>query len=256
VSDVVVLCYHAVSADWPVAMAVAPETLERQVRHLLDRGYAPSTFHEAVTRPRAPRTFAVTFDDGLLSTFERGYPVLAGLDVPATMFVPTDPTQLGAPRTWSRLSRWVGTPHERELAGMSWEQLGELSRAGWEIGSHTRTHAHLIALDDRALDRELSGSLRACEDRIGLPCRSLAYPYGDFDERVVAAARRAGYTAAATLEEWRRRPDALEWPRVNVLRGHTDQRFQAHVSPFRRRVRSSRAWPHVAAARGLARRAS
>lgn len=255
-SDVVVLCYHAVSADWPVAMAVAGPTLERQVGHLLGRGYSPATFHQAVTRPPARRTFAVTFDDALASVYECGYPILRRLGVSATVFVPTDPTDRDAARTWPSLDRWLGTPHEHELAGMSWEQLGELAHAGWEIGSHTRTHPHLPTLGRSELDRELAGSRRACEDRLGVPCRSLAYPYGDLDARVAEAARAAGYRAAAALGPWRPRAEPLRWPRVLVLRGHTDRRFQARVSPFRRRVKSSSAWPHAEAVRNLARRAS
>jgi peptidoglycan/xylan/chitin deacetylase (PgdA/CDA1 family) len=256
VSDVVVLCYHAVSPDWPVAMAVSAQTLERQVGHLLGRGYVPATFDRAVTDPPGRRTFSVTFDDAFASVYERGYPVLERFGVPATVFVPTDPTNRDAARAWPSLDRWVGTPHEHELAGMSWERLAELARAGWEIGSHTRTHPHLPALGRLALDRELAGSRWACEDRLGVPCRSLAYPYGDLDPRVVDAARVAGYAGAATLGSWRPRPEQLQWPRVLVLRGHTDQRFQARVSPFRRRVKSSSAWPHVVAVRDLARRAS
>jgi peptidoglycan/xylan/chitin deacetylase (PgdA/CDA1 family) len=255
-ADVVVLCYHAVSDDWPVAMAVSARTLERQVRHLLERGYAPATFHDAITRPPARRTLAVTFDDGFRSVFESGYPVLERLGVPATVFVPTDPTDRDAPRTWPSLDRWSGTPYEAELEGVSWERLTELARAGWEIGSHTCTHPRLTTLDAPSLQRELALSRQICEDHVGAACRSLAYPYGDVDGRVVEAARTAGYAAAATLASWRARPDPLEWPRVLILRGHTDARFAADLSPLRRRLRSSRAWPLVRPVRQLARRAS
>ena len=31
---------------------------------------------------------------------------------------------------------------------MSWDQLGGLAEAGWEIGSHTRTHPHLTQVGD------------------------------------------------------------------------------------------------------------
>ena len=46
--DTLVLCYHGVSEDWPSALAVTPEALERQLGFLVDRGYRGVTFREAV----------------------------------------------------------------------------------------------------------------------------------------------------------------------------------------------------------------
>jgi peptidoglycan/xylan/chitin deacetylase (PgdA/CDA1 family) len=63
-SDVLVLCYHAVSVRWPAELSVTPERLEEQLRLLVRRGFKGATFHQAVIAPPAPRTLAVTFDDG------------------------------------------------------------------------------------------------------------------------------------------------------------------------------------------------
>ena len=62
-----------------------------------------------------------------------------------------------------------------------------------EIGSHSRDHAVLTALDDRQLAEDLAESRAAVEDLTGQPCRTLAYPFGIYDDRVAAAARNAGY---------------------------------------------------------------
>ena len=40
-------------------------------------------------------------------------------------------------------SQWLDSPHAGELTPMSWDELGELSELGWELGSHTRTHPRL-----------------------------------------------------------------------------------------------------------------
>jgi len=241
-ADVLVLCYHAVSADWPLPMSVAPAQLERDVKLLLGRGYSAATFHDAVIAPPVRRSFAVTFDDAFHSVFERAYPLLGELGVPATVFVPSDHTESGAPRAWPQLDRWLGTEHEHELAGMSWAELRELQAAGWEIGSHTCSHPRLTGLPTRDLQRELTASRLRCEDRIGVPCRTLAYPHGDVDERVVDAARVAGYAAAASLDSWSRRPDPMRWPRTIVVKA-SRERFAADTSAPRRWVKSSRAWP-------------
>jgi peptidoglycan/xylan/chitin deacetylase (PgdA/CDA1 family) len=240
-----VLCYHAVSEDWTATLSITPDLLERHVSLLLERGYSATTFSEAVTVPSAPKTLAVTFDDGFRSVFELGFPILSRLGVPGTLFVPTEKIGSGGPMSWPGIDRWLGGAYERELVGTSWDEVAELAAAGWEIGAHTRTHPRLTTLDDDRLAVELLGSREDCEQRLGRPCRSLAYPYGDVDERVVAAAGKAGYEVAAGLPGHAERADRLRWPREGIYWYDDMRKFRRKVSPFLGRMRQSAAWPVV-----------
>lgn len=242
-SDVLVLCYHAVSERWPSDLAVTPAQLHAQLSHLLARGYRGATFTAAVTQPPARKTLAVTFDDGYRSVRERALPVLERLGVPATVYVPTAWAGSDRPMTWPGIDQWAGGPWEDELRPLSWDELRRLGRAGWEIGSHTRTHPHLTGLDDARLLDELAGSRQHCERETGRPCTSIAYPYGDADARVIAAADRAGYRAGAALPLRAHRPRALEWPRLGVTREDSLARFRRQSSPLVRRLLSSPAGP-------------
>ena len=248
-SDVLVLCYHAVSPRWTADLSVTPEAFERQLELLVGRGYRGATFHEAVSAPPSERTMAVTFDDAYLSVLELGKPILDALGLPATVFVPTDYPDRGAPMAWPGIDQWMGGEHEDELRPMTWEQLGGLAEAGWEIGSHTCSHPHLTRIDAAALDREMAASRAECEGRLGRPCRTIAYPYGDYDPRVVDAAGRAGYAAACTLPARFHAARPLEWPRVGVYHGDDERRFRMKVSPAVRRARASRAWSALDRAR-------
>ena len=87
-----------------------------------------------------------------------------------------------------------------------------------------------------------------CEYRLGSPCTAVAYPYGDVDEHVVLAARRAGYRAGAALTVRTRRVRPLEWPRVGVYRGDDLMRFRMKVSRSGRLVARTRAGPAARAA--------
>jgi peptidoglycan/xylan/chitin deacetylase (PgdA/CDA1 family) len=245
--DVLVLCYHGVSDRWPDDLAVRPESLRRQVAYALERGYEATTFTRAVTDAPSSRTVAVTFDDGYRSVVANGFPVLAQLCVPATLFVPTARIATETPMSWPGIDHWLETPYRDELVGASWDELAALAAAGWEIGSHSHTHPHLTELDDTALAAELEASLAAIEGRLGISCRSIAYPYGDVDERVVRAVGRAGYEAAAALPVGRfeRRPRPLLWPRLMIPRGESDAAFRRHTSQTMRRLRSSGAWGGV-----------
>jgi peptidoglycan/xylan/chitin deacetylase (PgdA/CDA1 family) len=249
VSDTLVLCYHAVSTDWPADLSVTPANLEVQVRTLLERDYRATTFYQAVMGSLQQRTFAVTFDDAYRSVIELAFPLLSQLGIPATVFVPTSFAGASEAMSWPGIDRWRGGPYEDELRCMSWEELGQLDEAGWEIGSHTHTHPHLPALEDEALSLELEESHQICSERLGEHCRSLAYPFGACDDRVIAAARRAGYAAAGTLPARMHKPSPLSWPRIGIYHGDTGLSFRAKVSPMMRRLRASPAWSGIEAGR-------
>ena len=226
----VVLCYHAVSAEWPAQLAVTPERFEQQLRLLVRRGYRGATFAQAATDPLARKTLAVTFDDGLRSVLDRAAPVLRGLGLPATVFVPTDLVGSEGPMSWPGVERWLGGPYERELVPLGWDELRDLHAEGWEIASHTRTHARLIRLGDAELRDELEGSRARLEAELGEPCRTLAYPYGEADERVIEAARAAGYEAACGLPTSFEQASTLAWPRTGVWRGDGPFSFRLKVA--------------------------
>jgi peptidoglycan/xylan/chitin deacetylase (PgdA/CDA1 family) len=242
VNDVIVLCYHAVSADWEAELSTTPERFERQVALLAERGYRGVTFAQAATEAWEGRAVAITFDDAFRSVFELARPILERFNLPATIFVPTDYIDADGPLRWPGIEQWLGGPRERELTPMSWEELRSLAAAGWEIGSHTCSHPHLTQTDDATLQAELTRSKAACEQQLASPCTSLAYPYGDLDARVVRAAAGAGYGAAAALPRRLREDGILEWPRVGVYHEDNDLRFRLKLSPTMRRLRRSSAW--------------
>jgi peptidoglycan/xylan/chitin deacetylase (PgdA/CDA1 family) len=247
-ADVLVLCYHAVSARWRSALSISPERLERQLTHVLSCGYEPTTFTRAVLDPPAPRTVAVTFDDAFRSVRDVAAPVLARLGVPATVFVPTALIGGRTAMVWAGLERWASGPDAHELVGLEWEHLAELADTGWEIGSHTRTHARLPALADVALAAELAGSRADCAARTGRPCDALAYPYGAVDARVVAAAAVAGYRAAASPAGPWLGSAPLAFPRIGLYERDERARLRAKVSPVVRRLQRSAVWPPLAGA--------
>lgn len=246
VSELLVLCYHAVSEDWPSPAAIAPDRLRTQLRFLLRRGYRPLTLSAALAEGAPRKAMAVTFDDAYVSILEVGLPVLDKLGVPATVFVPTDAAGAAGQMTWSELAQWVGTKHEHELRCMSWAQLRTLSDRGWEIGSHTCSHPHLTEIGEEEATAELNSSRAACEEALQRSCTSLAYPFGSYDRGVIDLVAAAGYEAAVTLDERIAEPlrgrGRLEVPREAIYRSTGWPVFAAKTSRVVRRVRISRAY--------------
>jgi peptidoglycan/xylan/chitin deacetylase (PgdA/CDA1 family) len=233
--DTLVLAYHAVSDVWPAPLAVTSDALRRQLSYLVGRGYRGATLHEAVRRSSPSRSLVVTFDDAYRSVFDVAFPILTALRLPGTVFVPTDFVGTAGPMCWDGIDQWLGGPHTAELRCLSWSELALLAEAGWEIGSHTCSHPWLTRVGDHRLRDELVRSRVACEQHLGRPCRSLAYPYGDLDDRVVAAARAAGYHAACTLPDRPEAPEPLRFTRIGIYRTDTTARFRLKCSRVARR---------------------
>jgi peptidoglycan/xylan/chitin deacetylase (PgdA/CDA1 family) len=204
-----VLCYHAVSPTWEHRLAIQPDLLLRQIRAL-------SRF----------RPVHATFDDAFRSA-PSIFPALELLGVPIQIFVCTSYARTGAPLTLPELA---GDDPE-QLATMDWDELLEHAQRGVAIGSHAVSHPHLTRLPADDLRRELNESKEEIEDRLGRPCEDLAYPYGEHDARVRAAARTAGYGRAYALRGSRSDPYAA--PRVDLYRRHTVPRTILRVAASR-----------------------
>jgi peptidoglycan/xylan/chitin deacetylase (PgdA/CDA1 family) len=223
-----VLCYHAVSDTWPHQLSVTVEALEAQLRLLLDRGYRAVAAAEALGGEG--KVLHVTFDDAFTSVHE-ALPVLERLGVPATLFACTgyadDPRPLGVPELADELHT-----HAEALRTMSWGELRELDgREGIEVESHTVSHPHLPPLSDEVLEEELAASKRRLEEELDRPCRFLAYPFGDSDERVRAAARAAGYEAAFGFPGNASGRDPFDVFRVGVWRRDSARKVAFKSSP-------------------------
>ena len=132
--------------------------------------------------------------------------------------------------------------HADDLATMDWESLAALAERGVEIGSHTRTHPHLTALSDADVCTELHGSRERLEDMLGVPCRFLAFPYGDHDARIRAVARASGYQGAFALPGRERPRDDFAFPRVGVWRHTRLTRLTVKTSPLSRPVAMLQGW--------------
>jgi len=233
-----VLCYHAVSDTWPHQLSVSSGAFESQLSLLVRNGYRPVDAAGALTGEG--KLFHVTFDDAFTSV-RNVLPVLERLGVPATVFACSgyadDPRPLGVPELVDELHTYA-----EELRTMSWDELRGLEAQGVAVESHTVSHPHLPSLSDEELADELGVSKRRLEEELGRPCRFLAYPFGDCDDRVRSAARAAGYEAAFGLPGDPTGRDSFDVFRVGVWNGDSARKvaFKARPavrSPFALRLR-------------------
>ncbi len=83
-----------------------------------------------------------------------------------------------------------------------------------EIACHSQNHPFLERLPLFELERELSEDKRTLEDITGKPVIGMAYPYGTYDEQVIATAKGLGIQYARTTNDARRfslPSEFMEW---------------------------------------------
>lgn len=159
---------------------------------LLAAGFQFVTVAELARRaaggPPPPGLAAVSFDDGLRNNLTTAMPILRQLRIRATVYVPTD--WIGGENPW------IGAGAGSEI--LSKTDVRELVAEGWEVGSHTLSHADLSLLDYAACRREIDESRGALERITGVSVETLAYPFGHYGPVAVNAARDSGLLAAVT----------------------------------------------------------
>ncbi len=133
------------------------------------------------------RTVAITFDDSYRDNLFAAR-VLARYGLPATFFLPT--AFVGTERIfdWDR--------HLPRMPNLTWDDVQELSTMGFEISSHTVTHANLGKVSFDQAQREIIESKQTLESRLDRPVRWLAYPFGgthDLRPELVPYIEEAGY---------------------------------------------------------------
>jgi len=196
-SSYVVLYYHRIAARKPGQdrLNVAPDVFERHMRWIRRLKLRPLTVDEVIrfhTEPDAslPRRAVVlcaddAFRDAVIALGRHG-------DLRPIVFVTT--AEVGGKASWE----WAdGEP----IA--SWSELEEFAAVGGTIASHARTHIPLPELDRESLRTELNESLQELRTHLPTTAAALAYPHGEYDGGVRAAAAAVGYSAAFTTHAGR-----------------------------------------------------
>lgn len=123
----------------------------------------------------------ITFDDGYIDNYSLVAPYLVEKKIPFTIFIATD---------------YVKNSFKRFMSPFD---LLDLSKNPYiNIGSHGKSHTRLTNCNNTKLTFELRESKQYLEDLIGKEVKSIAYPYGDYDARVIEYAKNNGYTIGFT----------------------------------------------------------
>jgi peptidoglycan/xylan/chitin deacetylase (PgdA/CDA1 family) len=189
-----ILTYHRFSDECESPLCMPTRVFKQQIRYLKDNGYHAITPEDLLAfleyrQPLPKKSVLITIDDGYRSTYDIAYPILRENGFTATLFIYTEVID-AAP------------------IALSWNQLLEMKRSGFAIGSHTIYHSDLTQLkegESRAdfntrVAKELFGSKQMIDRKLNQDTWLLAYPYGNYDQNVMAVSQQAGYKMAMSVK--------------------------------------------------------
>ena len=132
----------------------------------------------------------------------------------------------------AHLESIYGLEQPRDEHLMTWREVQTMASYGIEIGSHTASHATLIAENRLSVERELKDSRDAIAAKIGSAPRYLSYPNGAHNHAVVLLAQEAGYSHGFTTEHggFSNRATPFTIPRVDMKRAALVDRH-GHLHP-------------------------
>lgn len=219
-----ILLYHRFGPVITGATTVRTSVFEKQMKFLREHNYNVVRLRDVVEfiegRGQLPeRAVAITADDGRRTVFTEMKPIVERYRIPVTLFI--------YPSAISNASY-----------AMTWEQLKQLQATGlFDIESHTYWHPN-FRIEKRRLspadyqqlvDSQLRKSREVLQRRLGSKVDLLAWPFGINDSELIAAARRAGYVAAFTIQRRQvsNRDNPMAIPRFTVRDSDVGKAFQS-----------------------------
>jgi peptidoglycan/xylan/chitin deacetylase (PgdA/CDA1 family) len=200
------------------------EDFKGQMRYLHEQGYYTATLEELekflkgdLMLPK--KTVVLTFDDGYQNVYIYAYPELKKYGFHAANFVVgKNTTETDQPFDPAKKSH------------LSWNEI-KTSKDVFEYHSHTYDLHYKVTLKNgqirgAALDPNLlAADIKLMKQHIDTPY--ISYPYGDFNQQVVATLKKAGYRMAFTVRQGFVHPgdDPMTLKRLTVKPSYGIQQF-------------------------------
>jgi peptidoglycan/xylan/chitin deacetylase (PgdA/CDA1 family) len=210
-----VLNYHQINNTDHNSLTLSNTEFEAQINYLYRTGYNPISpdqladyLQYGIALP--PKPVVITFDDGYEDNYQVAYPILQKYHFTATIFIITDFV--------SHYGKYL-----------TWQQIKQMSDQGISFQAHTLSHISLPKASDEEIRKQLVKSKEALEWQLHKKVEYLAYPGGEYDQRVIQLTREAGYRAAFTVNFGRDKVNSTLYTlnRISIFGGgsHTFFRF-------------------------------
>ena len=215
---VIVLLYHGVT-DNVIEKSkynVSVQQFERHLDIIRKHNFTtilPREIYQGNHFNNKDKLLILSFDDGTKDHYTSVFPRLKKYDMKGVFF--------------------VVTKYINSQVNLTDHQIQEMFRNQMEIGSHSYSHPYLNDLSQHDLEYELEKSKKDLDTIVGGEIISFAPPGGWFNQRVLSAAKKAGYKAFFSCEIGRTSIESKPFlfRRIEVLGEMTDEEFLNLLSP-------------------------
>jgi peptidoglycan/xylan/chitin deacetylase (PgdA/CDA1 family) len=191
-----VLCYHRFGVEVADSMTIKNSAFAEQMEWLKTHGYTVIPLDTAVqymqgkVKSIPAKSVVITVDDGHKSVYSDMAPIVKKYKIPVTLFI-------------------YPSAISNAKYAMNWEQLRELETTKlFRVESHTYWHPNfkkekkMLSAEEyaKSVDKQLNGSKKKLEERMGHEIKYLAWVFGIYDDALLVDAKRAGYAAAFTID--------------------------------------------------------
>ncbi|MDD2899408.1 MAG: polysaccharide deacetylase family protein [Desulfuromonadaceae bacterium] len=191
-----ILLYHRFGPTVADGMTITTPVFEAQMKYLHDNGYKVIPLRQLVDHYRGkgpvpgPKSVVIVEDDAHKSVFSDMLPIVKKYNYPVTIFA-------------------YPSAISNAKYAMTWDQMRALTKTGlFDIQSHTYWHPN-FKKDRKKLSNPLFNTLvmtqlKKSKLRLEAELHSkvdmLAWPFGIYDDYLIAKAAEAGFSATFTIE--------------------------------------------------------
>ncbi|MCF8094538.1 MAG: polysaccharide deacetylase family protein [Desulfobacteraceae bacterium] len=123
----------------------------------------------------------ITMDDGYRSIWQHAVPILDEYGYTATVFIPTS--------------------HVGGNNYLTWRQIAELQKKGFEIGNHSHSHEYFLNHSKEKISKKFEADLEKSHElfrrHLNKTPKLYAYPFGEYNPEMIKVLKKYGYLAAA-----------------------------------------------------------
>ena len=192
---VIILQYHRFGESRYASTNINMDLFKKQMAYLYDNNYSVVPLSLVVRdlidkKPLPKKAVVITMDDAYRTVYTNAYPILKKYNFPTTIFVNSLPV----------------IHHSKRY--MTWDEMREMGKNGAEFANHTYSHQYLVRIDANKplkYNRDIIKEIVKCEkklqkelgDSLCSKPKMLAYPFGEFDIRLMQILRKLGYIGIA-----------------------------------------------------------
>ncbi|MDD5052678.1 MAG: polysaccharide deacetylase family protein [Sulfuricurvum sp.] len=233
-----ILCYHRFSSGELDSMSIKTSVFEEQMAWLKSNGYSVIPLDTAIgyvtgnVKTIPAKSVVISVDDGHKSVYSDMAPIVKKYKVPVTLFI-------------------YPSAISNAAYAMTWEQLHELeSTKLFHVESHTYWHPNFnhekkkLSPEEYAkfVDKQLGGAKKKLEEKMGHEIKYLAWVFGIYDDALLVDAKKAGYSAAFTIDRRHAASSAniMAEGRYMVISKHSIKDFEHMVDGTEDRMNPSK----------------